>query len=218
MFPAYSSHVGDHARGQQRGKVGVVLVHGYLRNVFDRPPPGRFQGFEVAQEAFLFVDVDGELGHVVRQGVRVQNEGLHGTVRVPYSRLPVELVRVEFFKKVFRNLEETPLFVSVFCERSYQVSGLRQVGVEDKVLHVRAGVLPLEREFFADSAGLVVSPGLFQVATEVTLREFFKAHLLFDVLDAFQRHPGPTVVPQPTAGHFVRSMRQIWRAIPGARE
>ena len=124
VFSAYSTHVGNNTRGQQRGKVRIVLVHSHLRDVFGRPTPRRFQGFEVAQEAFLFVDVDRELGHVVRQGVRVRNDGMDGAVRVPFSRFPVELVRVELLKNIPPDLEETSLFVSVFCERSYQVSNL----------------------------------------------------------------------------------------------
>ena len=75
VFPAYPTHVGDDTRGQKRGKVGVVLVHGNLRDVLGGATPGGFQGFEVTQEAFFFVDADLELSNVVRQlqGVRVQN-------------------------------------------------------------------------------------------------------------------------------------------------
>ena len=124
-----------------------VLVHGNLRDVLGGTTPGDFQGFEVTQEAFLYVDVDLELSNVVRQGARVQNQGLHGAVGAPYSGLPIQLVRVKFFEKVPRDLEETPLFVSVFSERPNQISGLRQIRVEDKVLRVRAGVLPLEGKF-----------------------------------------------------------------------
>ena len=156
VFSVYSTHVGNNTRGQQRGKVRIVLVHSHLRDVFGRPTPRRFQSLKVAQEAFLFVNVDCELSHVVRQGVRVRNEGLHSAVWVPYSGLPIQLLRVELLKNIPRDLEETPLFVSVFCERSYQVFGIRQVTDEDKVLRVRVGVLFLEREFFAGNAGLVV--------------------------------------------------------------
>ena len=157
----------------------------------------------------LFVDIDCELGHVVWQGVCVQNEGLHGAVRVPYSGLPVELDRVEFFENLSRDLEETSLFVSVFCKRSYQVSGLRQIRVEDKVLRVRAGVLPLAREFFADNAGLVVSLGLFQVANEVTLREFFKTPIFYST---FLMLPNGTQNRLSYPNHFTSAMVFFFRS------
>ena len=178
VFSAYSTHVGDDTRGQKRGKVGVVLVHGHLRDVLRGSFPECFQGLKVTPKAFLFIHVNFKLSNVVRQGVHVRNKRFHGADRVPYPGLPIQLVRVKFFEKVSRDLEETPLFVSVFCERLYQVSCLRQIRVENKVLRVSTGVLPLEGKFLAGNTGLVVSPGLFQVATEVTLREFFKARIL----------------------------------------
>ena len=39
VFPAYSAHVRDDARGQKGGKVRVVLVHDNLRDVLGRSPP-----------------------------------------------------------------------------------------------------------------------------------------------------------------------------------
>ena len=77
--------------------------------------------------------------------------------------------------------------MSVFCECPYQISGLRQIRVEDKVLRVRAGVLSLEGKFLAGNAGSIVSPCPFQVATEVTLREFFKAYILSFLTAAFRK-------------------------------
>ena len=53
-----------------------------------------------------------------------RTKGLHGAVWVPYPGLPIQLVRVKFFKKVSHDLKETPLLVSVFCEHPYQISGL----------------------------------------------------------------------------------------------
>ena len=73
VFPAYSTHVGNYTRGQKGGKVGIVLVHGYLRDVLGGSFPGCFQGLKVTQEAFFFLDVDPKLSNFVRQGVRVQN-------------------------------------------------------------------------------------------------------------------------------------------------
>ena len=74
VFPAYSTHVEDDTRGQQRGKVQIVLVHGHLRDVLGGSFPGCFQGFEVTLEAFLFIDVDCKLSNVVRQGVCVRDD------------------------------------------------------------------------------------------------------------------------------------------------
>ena len=178
VFPAYSTDVGDDTRGQNGGKVWIILIHGYLRDVFGGATPGGFQSFEVTKKTFPFIDEDPKFSNVVRQRARVQNQGLDSAVRTPYSGLPIQLVRVKLFEKVSRDLEETPLFVPVFCESFYKIPGLRQVRVEDKVLQIRAGILPLKGKSFAGNAGFVVSPGLFQVATEVTLREFLKAHIL----------------------------------------
>ena len=47
VFPAYTTHVGDDARGQQRGKLRVVLVNGNLRDVLGSATPRRFQGLEI---------------------------------------------------------------------------------------------------------------------------------------------------------------------------
>ena len=93
VFPAYSTHVGDDARGQQRGKVQVVLVHGHLRDILGGSGSRRSQSLKVTKKAFLFVDVDLKLSNVERQGVRVRNKELHGAVRCQYS-----LSRIEFFE------------------------------------------------------------------------------------------------------------------------
>ena len=88
VFPAYSAHMGNDVLG------GTL--------------PGCFQGFEVTKKTFPFIDEDPKLSNVVRQRVCVRNQGLDSAVRTPYPGLPIQLVRVKFFEKVSRDLEETP--------------------------------------------------------------------------------------------------------------